>query len=241
MVLTTRTKQVVEIICNLYLVEEIRLSYTTRACLLVRKSHAKSLKDAIPPALDDSFFPTHTLRSLGPLSFQSFSLHMLLTALILQPSARCLRALPSRLHSTNPTFHCSLSKPHHQEYLVSRKMTTAPLAPSLTAMQRRLLGRTILITGASSGIGRFTALEFARTAPQDLKLILVARRLEKLRELCEEIRREVGEGVKCFCHAVDVGSEVEVAEFASRLERLADGKEKGFEVGWRVDCLVNNA
>jgi 3-hydroxy acid dehydrogenase/malonic semialdehyde reductase len=74
-----------------------------------------------------------------------------------------------------------------------------------TAAAQRLQGKTVLITGASSGIGRSCALEFARTAPRhDLRLVLTARRVDRLRELADQIRAEVGEGVKVLPVALDV-------------------------------------
>jgi 3-hydroxy acid dehydrogenase/malonic semialdehyde reductase len=101
-------------------------------------------------------------------------------------------------------------------------------------MAARLEGKTILITGASSGIGRATALEFARTAPKNLKLILAARRIEVLEELKKEIQTEVGEGVKVLSLRLDVSSPEEVRGLVGRLEA-----EVG---GWgKVDVLVNNA
>ncbi|ODA80542.1 hypothetical protein RJ55_03501 [Drechmeria coniospora] len=66
------------------------------------------------------------------------------------------------------------------------------------------MGKTILITGASSGIGRSTALGFARTCPNDLRLILAARRIDVLRELATEIANEVGIGVKLLPVKLDV-------------------------------------
>ena len=51
-----------------------------------------------------------------------------------------------------------------------------------SSQAKRLAGKTILVTGASSGIGKSTALEFARTQPDDLKLILTARREDALKE-----------------------------------------------------------
>lgn len=98
-------------------------------------------------------------------------------------------------------------------------------------MAARLHGKTILITGASSGIGRSTAKEFARTSPKDLKLILTARRIDVLEELKAEIAKEVGEGVKVLCVKLDVSSPGEVEGFVGKLGE-----------GWKeIDVLVNNA
>ena len=104
-------------------------------------------------------------------------------------------------------------------------------------MGRRLHGKTILITGASSGIGRSTAKEFARTSPQSLKLIITARRKEKLEELAEEIREELvdksqgGEGVRVLPVQLDVSKPREVRELIVSLP----------EEFREVDVLVNNA
>lgn len=89
----------------------------------------------------------------------------------------------------------------------------------------------MLITGASSGIGRSTAKEFARTAPKNLRLILTARRLEKLHELAQEIRQEVGEGVKIHNMKMDVSKPAEVSAFVEDLPQEFKG----------IDVLVNNA
>ena len=98
-------------------------------------------------------------------------------------------------------------------------------------MSKRLSGKTILITGASSGIGRSTALEFARTSPQSLRLILTARRLESLNQLASDITKEVGEGVKVLPVKLDISSPDEVRNFVGNLPEE-----------WRdIDVLVNNA
>lgn len=100
-----------------------------------------------------------------------------------------------------------------------------------SAVAKRLSGKTIVITGASSGIGRSTALEFARTSPQDLRLILTARRIDALKELAAEITKEVGEGVKVLPVALDVSKPEEIRGFVGQLPEE-----------WKnIDVLVNNA
>jgi 3-hydroxy acid dehydrogenase/malonic semialdehyde reductase len=100
-----------------------------------------------------------------------------------------------------------------------------------TAMGKRLEGKTVLITGASSGIGRSTAQEFARTSPKNLKLILTARRIDSLKELAAEITKEVGDGVQVLPVQLDVSKAGEVA-------RLIPSLPKEFQ---EIDVLVNNA
>ncbi|CAG8954494.1 hypothetical protein HYFRA_00004407 [Hymenoscyphus fraxineus] len=112
-----------------------------------------------------------------------------------------------------------------------RLPTTLFRTMASSAMSKRLTGKTILITGASSGIGRSTALEFARTAPSDLRLILTARRDDKLKEIAEEIKKEVGDGVKVLPFKLDVSNPDEIKGFVKALPEE-----------WRaIDVLVNNA
>ncbi|RKF58809.1 NADP-dependent 3-hydroxy acid dehydrogenase [Erysiphe neolycopersici] len=100
------------------------------------------------------------------------------------------------------------------------------------AMSKRLTGKTILITGASSGIGRSTALEFSRVAPNDLRLILVARRTDHLHELKQQIEGETT-GVKVLCAQLDVSQKEEIDNFVNNLK-------KDSQFG-NVDILINNA
>lgn len=100
-----------------------------------------------------------------------------------------------------------------------------------TSTSKRLTGKTILITGASSGIGRSTAFEFARNSPQNLKLILTARRIDSLNALAADIAKEVGDGVKTLAVQLDVSNPEEIRTFLDRLP--LEFKE--------VDVLVNNA
>nr|WP_052478034.1 SDR family NAD(P)-dependent oxidoreductase [Kibdelosporangium sp. MJ126-NF4]CEL15573.1 Putative oxidoreductase [Kibdelosporangium sp. MJ126-NF4]CTQ98237.1 Putative oxidoreductase [Kibdelosporangium sp. MJ126-NF4] len=82
-------------------------------------------------------------------------------------------------------------------------------------------GRRVLITGASSGIGRATALLVARRGGTAL---LLARRADELDKLRAEIEESGG---KAECYPCDLND-------FEQIDRVAD------EVG-RVDVLVNNA
>jgi 3-hydroxy acid dehydrogenase/malonic semialdehyde reductase len=98
-------------------------------------------------------------------------------------------------------------------------------------MSSRLRGKTILITGGSAGIGRSTALEFARTCPTDLKIIITGRRKAPLEKVTEEITNEVGNGVKVLPVVLDVSDSLAIAGFVASLPEE-----------WRdIDVLVNNA
>lgn len=86
--------------------------------------------------------------------------------------------------------------------------------------------RVVFITGASSGIGRATALAFAA---EGTKLLLCARRAEKLEELAKEITATYGVAVHAF--SLDVQDRVAVG---AAMEALPEEFRA-------VDILVNNA
>ncbi|RDA92162.1 hypothetical protein CP533_5601 [Ophiocordyceps camponoti-saundersi (nom. inval.)] len=103
--------------------------------------------------------------------------------------------------------------------------------PATTPTTSRLADKTIVITGASSGIGRATAIEFARACPDKLRLVLAARRVDSLRALAEEIRREFGPGVRVHPARLDVSDAHAVRGFVDSLpEDMRD-----------IHVLVNNA
>ncbi|KAA8571291.1 hypothetical protein EYC84_000614 [Monilinia fructicola] len=78
---------------------------------------------------------------------------------------------------------------------------------------------------------RLEALEFARTSPKNLRLILTARRIDVLEEVKKDIEKEVGEGVKVLTVKLDVSKPEEVKGFVG-----------GLPEEWReIDVLVNNA
>lgn len=93
----------------------------------------------------------------------------------------------------------------------------------------RLQGKTILITGASSGIGKATAEEFvqqARGGP--IKLILAARRIDTLNAIKADLEKK---GAEVLAVKLDVGNLSEIQSFVSSLpDNFKD-----------VDVLLNNA
>ncbi|KAI1113383.1 NAD(P)-binding protein [Nemania sp. NC0429] len=103
-----------------------------------------------------------------------------------------------------------------------------------SAVAKRLAGKTVVITGASSGIGRSTAFEFARTAAPagGLKLVLTARRIDTLTQVAADIRAEVGDAaVQVLPVQLDVSKPDEIRAFVGKLP----------EEFREIDVLVNNA
>lgn len=92
-------------------------------------------------------------------------------------------------------------------------------------MARELRGAVVVITGASSGIGRASALAFARAGA---RLALAARSPAPLQELASECGQLGGEAIAV---ATDVGDEAAV-------RRLADAAIERFG---RIDVWVNGA
>lgn len=92
-----------------------------------------------------------------------------------------------------------------------------------------LQGRRVVITGASSGIGRETAYKVARAGGVPL---LVARRTEELEEVKAQIERDGGQAWVYSCDITD-------AESVEALVKAMVNDHSGPDTG--IDMLVNNA
>src|SRR5688572_28471107 len=89
----------------------------------------------------------------------------------------------------------------------------------------KLSGRTVLITGASAGIGAACARVFAA---EGARLVLAARRAERLQEAADKLR---GSGTDVLALELDVRDAAAVAETVGALP-----------AEWSaIDVLVNNA
>lgn len=89
-----------------------------------------------------------------------------------------------------------------------------------------LNNKIVFITGATAGIGRACAVDFAR---EGANLILCARRIERLKKLAETIKKDFG--VKVYFFQLDVRDKNAVKKAVS-----------SFPDEWKnIDILVNNA
>ena len=89
-----------------------------------------------------------------------------------------------------------------------------------------LANKVVLVTGASSGIGEATARSFAK---EGAKLILLARRIDRLRLIADELKKLHNTDAHCL-------------EIDLRRYQAVDRKLEDLPSEWRpIDILVNNA
>ncbi|XP_040899568.1 retinol dehydrogenase 12 isoform X2 [Toxotes jaculatrix] len=91
----------------------------------------------------------------------------------------------------------------------------------------RLDGKTVLITGANTGIGKETSRDLAR---RGARVVMACRDLTRAERAAEEIRRTTGNGNVVIRH-LDLASVYSVRQFA---KDFLDSED-------RLDILINNA
>jgi len=101
------------------------------------------------------------------------------------------------------------------------------VAGNVCQSQASLNGKTVVVTGASSGIGKATALELAK---RGARVIMACRDMYKAEKAVQEIRRQTSSG-QLMARYLDLASLQSVRDFASCICR-----EEEF-----VHILINNA
>ncbi|GMY19617.1 3-oxoacyl-[acyl-carrier-protein] reductase fabg [Fagus crenata] len=109
---------------------------------------------------------------------------------------------------------------------------------ALESWEEELKGKVVLVTGASSGLGRDFCLDLAKAG---CKIIAAARRVDRLQSLCHQINH-----LSSSAESNPTSSSSPRA-VALELDVCADGPtiEKSIQKGWdafgHIDALVNNA
>ncbi|XP_067100430.1 retinol dehydrogenase 13-like isoform X1 [Osmerus mordax] len=106
---------------------------------------------------------------------------------------------------------------------VHRNHLTGGPCPSKATIK----GKTVVITGANTGIGKETARELARRGG---RVIMGCRDMEKCEDAAKEIRGKTL-NPHVYAHHIDLASIKSIRQFAERIKQ----EEK------RVDILINNA
>ncbi|HEY3465241.1 MAG TPA: SDR family oxidoreductase [Amycolatopsis sp.] len=128
--------------------------------------------------------------------------------------------------TTTALFGSGIELPELRDYAAPLyRYWRAHLDPDRARRTHGLAGRTVLVTGASSGIGRATALAVAR---KGAKVILVARRASELEEVRDEITAAGGLATAFPCDLTD-------GDAVDALVKDVLGEHGA------VDMLVNNA
>lgn len=99
-----------------------------------------------------------------------------------------------------------------------------------------LNGKVVMVTGASSGIGKDMALDMANAG---CKIVAVARRLDRLKSLCDEINQlgsNSEESTPSQLRAVPI--ELDISSDGETIEAAV---QKAWDAFGRIDALINNA
>ncbi|KAK3228475.1 hypothetical protein Dsin_000356 [Dipteronia sinensis] len=99
---------------------------------------------------------------------------------------------------------------------------------------RDLNGKVVMVTGASSGIGRQFCLDLAKCG---CRIVAAARRFDRLKSLCDDINSSAN-GSSSPPPPRAVAVELDVSAEGATIERCVDEAWQAFG---RIDALVNNA
>src|SRR6185369_3437899 len=88
-------------------------------------------------------------------------------------------------------------------------------SPALQLEDRPLLGKTVVMTGATSGIGEVAALHLAE---RGARIVLVARDHARARATLERLAR-AGPGIEHAVHLADLGIMAEQRRVAEQIAR----------------------
>ncbi|XP_071701171.1 uncharacterized protein [Rutidosis leptorrhynchoides] len=101
---------------------------------------------------------------------------------------------------------------------------------------QNLDGKVVMVTGASSGLGRDFCIDLAKSG---CKIVAAARRIDRLESLCDQINqigREKHDDVANNLRAVAV--ELDISANGAAIEVSI---EKAWKAFGHIDCLINNA
>ena len=203
-----------------------------------------SVADApkMPVRVDNSVFqavPGLVKKGLSSLTPAKFVLHQALESLDIPERALTFLSYPTTFdnsHAKQALEGSGIEAPELESYAQmlwdywenhldpERDEREDEMAPSVT-LEERVEGKVVMITGATSGIGKASALKLARAGAT---VLVVARTKEKLDETLHEIERLGG---KAYAYSADV----------SHLDDCDKLVEQVLAEHGHVDVLVNNA
>ncbi|KAK6777083.1 hypothetical protein RDI58_023800 [Solanum bulbocastanum] len=157
-------------------------------------------------------------------------------------STKCISGLDSFEFSDDPIKSSTPSKSNRKKVFIRSRLLSAYIRllllhdylkrNKMALWQDGLNGKVVMVTGASSGIGREVSINLAKAG---CRIIVSARRVDKLKSLCNHINRSSNsEGLALNAIAVE-------------LDVTANGAniEAAVQIAWdafgRIDALVNNA